>query len=1462
MRSRFRGIGEKVAGDDAPRVSGLRVTRVTRITNRATRERFERAVVRRADLKKEAHHAAKLRRIERRAGRTKLLVFGGGGKTSSEEDSSSSECAASESDAVSESDPESDSADSSSSTNSDKETRVGDLPPKRNPGRKRQGGGIWGSAETSGVAKPAFADPLEKTEFLFVGVRDDRAARRIAEDGFSHDDWFEHGNGHHVVTLHDSVDLADAGRLAAELERHKRKMTFGDDPENREDENNNHAPNHDLTSDCAWMRGVLVVAKVRLGRTKVVAPGDDSSVVSPGKYPGFDSACRASAKHADQKSFHVFKTEDVVPEFAVEFIYEIVDADRSVNREVRAGLDVATRRYREWTDPRFVTNRCETALLAMPFEKRICARPMARFIGAAAKAMAAAGETVCVTETKEPEAEPPPGIEPGTASSSSSGDTNHPNHPTSRNAQLVSSYSWSASAAFQVMGDVFGFPYDGDAERALAAIELICARKQAWVSLGDCIRNQVVTQAIDPSSIQTLDVHGCGLTKIEPGVLSRLVNLQTLRLGFNGILRLENLDGLPNLTLLDVSHNLLKRIEGLAGLPLLTTLLLNDNKLFRVEDLNAMKHCCDGLLHLDLRNNALRENKAYSGLVLRRMSVLQTMDGIKVTPRDRQRAATSTTTLTAAMIKRFATLDEERVFRSGGGGLGTSVKATTPKNETESSPEDDDVWWSLVDSLTVRRKDLRRLSDLDKLINVRHVDFACNEIQKMEGLAALTRLETLNFEENRLSSIENCEQLRELRELNVARNKLVRLDNLLALSNLIRLSVEGNQISSLRGVSGLPNLCELYAGDNQIAETREIFHLKTVNKLVILDLTGNPVTRTFEYRPYVLFTLRRVKVLDGDGVDALEHGDARSRFAGRLTRDFLEVKFGRRHFRGVEKLDLRNSRLKELGDTFLASTEFDSVTELDFSENLFTKLDGVCALPNLTTLNVSGNKIEGNSLWSAEALAAAIDAETKRNEKMPKTTENAGTVLEKPGAAHSTRMKDMRLTDTTVPKTSPGSKASLPLGGTNVFRTVEELAAEVAKSPEKEPADCETLFARKEPFPGLKNLDVSLCSVVTILTLGLEVMFETLTTLDLRGNELTKIEGLDGLVNLTSLSLCRNRVKFVETHTFAGLPKLTSLKMEENGLRSLVHFDTLPTLKTLWLGGNRLVDASELEKLASLPDLVELQLQGNPLARKQVYRPMTLRHCEALQTLDQRLVTAHEREHVEFLFSPVDGGGFPPSFEGDDGTGGVDLDRDYFLGSSDQARHGTEFTQTHPERSGSSGHGNATTAARGRNSAPAQVSLPAVFATQNPARVSHAGRVVSQSTRPMRVAHREPVLLNNGARLGAGGDRDFHETPFGTASRRGVAGSAARVELANANDARTAAPRSALVAKRGKTGAPVLPRVFGMGPIDSFVGVDHGAYGVRRDQGEGNPRGAAKHASRKETAEEPKPKTFREKFAR
>ena len=67
VRARFRGTGARLAGDDGPRVSGLRVTRVTRITNRALRERYEKAVIARADQQKREIHLAKVKRIEKRA---------------------------------------------------------------------------------------------------------------------------------------------------------------------------------------------------------------------------------------------------------------------------------------------------------------------------------------------------------------------------------------------------------------------------------------------------------------------------------------------------------------------------------------------------------------------------------------------------------------------------------------------------------------------------------------------------------------------------------------------------------------------------------------------------------------------------------------------------------------------------------------------------------------------------------------------------------------------------------------------------------------------------------------------------------------------------------------------------------------------------------------------------------------------------------------------------------------------------------------------------------------------------------------------------------------------------------------------------------------------------------------------------------------------------------------------------
>ena len=82
---------------------------------------------------------------------------------------------------------------------------------------------------------------------------------------------------------------------------------------------------------------------------------------------------------------------------------------------------------------------------------------------------------------------------------------------------------------------------------------------------------------------------------------------------------------------------------------------MNDNALFRLEDLNALKRCVPDLAALNLRGNAVSDNGAYRGLVLRRLLSLESLDGVPVTERDREAAAESSSALNAATIREGST---------------------------------------------------------------------------------------------------------------------------------------------------------------------------------------------------------------------------------------------------------------------------------------------------------------------------------------------------------------------------------------------------------------------------------------------------------------------------------------------------------------------------------------------------------------------------------------------------------------------------------------------------------------------------------------------------------------------------------------------------------------------------------------------------------------------------------------
>ena len=62
----------------------------------------------------------------------------------------------------------------------------------------------------------------------------------------------------------------------------------------------------------------------------------------------------------------------------------------------------------------------------------------------------------------------------------------------------------------------------------------------------------------------------------------------------------------------------------------------------------------------------------------------------------------------------------------------------------------------------------------------------------------------------------------------------------------------------------------------------------------VLDLSGNPLCEAEDYRSYTVYQLRKLKVLDGVGIEQTEQLHAKERFAGRLTVEGLVERLGHR----------------------------------------------------------------------------------------------------------------------------------------------------------------------------------------------------------------------------------------------------------------------------------------------------------------------------------------------------------------------------------------------------------------------------------------------------------------------------------------------------------------------------------------------------------------------------------------
>ena len=60
---------------------------------------------------------------------------------------------------------------------------------------------------------------------------------------------------------------------------------------------------------------------------------------------------------------------------------------------------------------------------------------------------------------------------------------------------------------------------------------------------------------------------------------------------------------------------------------------------------------------------------------------------------------------------------------------------------------------------------------------------------------------------------------------------------------------------------------EVYIGNNYIESVKEVNNLKVLPKLIILDLSGNSICKIPDLRYFIIFNIKKLKVLDGIPID-------------------------------------------------------------------------------------------------------------------------------------------------------------------------------------------------------------------------------------------------------------------------------------------------------------------------------------------------------------------------------------------------------------------------------------------------------------------------------------------------------------------------------------------------------------------------------------------------------------------
>ncbi len=509
-----------------------------------------------------------------------------------------------------------------------------------------------------------------------------------------------------------------------------------------------------------------------------------------------------------------------------------------------------------------------------------------------------------------------------------------------------------------------------------------------------------------------------------------------------------------------------------------------------------------------------------------------------------------------------------------------------------------------LEELTLSDDGISDLSFLEGLENLTSLDISGNMIQDIEILSEFTALEQLNIAANeKLNTISPIKDLESLRELKLYGLTEVSPYELCSMTGLTSLDMSGMDLQDLDFLSGLTQLKELDLGYNDF---NNIDDLKTLTSLETLylthgDMTDIEVLENLDNLQILdigsaqdveslapLQNLTNLKELHVDFVDAAETWEGREVIQylcsnGQLENlDMAGVDVTNLDFlkgaSDLRVLDVSYSTLEDIGGI----ENLTKLEELDLSSNEGTfSLEALLWLANLKTLDLNKSDVEDISMLSFVTSLETLDL--SYNSLQDGDLEDLMPWL--------TNLKDLDLSHNELQDISFLQELEGLETLSLRYNEISDLSP-LQNLCNLQECDLEENPVRGiEPLGGLTNLRKLYLSGDGICELEPLGNLTRLERLDISNAAVEDYTSLAGLTSLERLEITNNAVP-VSCKELGELQQLIYLDLSGNNLDDIEGLNALEYLSTLYLSNNQIRDISVLNGLERLETL---HLSKNPL---------------------------------------------------------------------------------------------------------------------------------------------------------------------------------------------------------------------------------------------------------------------------